>query len=77
MDIMDFGLAAQRLAETHVAACEEALWSDPQTEQESPASAPYCGCLTCTVREVLYAAWVVMEAYIAEGLNPRPTAPTE
>ena len=56
----DFGAEAQKAAEAHLAACQEAMFAmeeDVETEVESPASAPFCGCDTCVVREVLYAAW--------------------
>jgi hypothetical protein len=61
----DAGELAQRVAETHLAACQESLWAEDSGEQdvpESPASAPFCGCDTCLVREILYASWSVIEA---------------
>jgi len=50
---------AQRAAEKHIAALDEALYAEDSGEQvEWPESlAPYCGCETCRVREILYAAW--------------------
>ena len=62
----DFGLQAQKAAEEHLARCNEALWDDAGDSMlagikgavtDSPASAPYCGCDTCVVRETLHAAW--------------------
>jgi hypothetical protein len=50
----------QRAAERHLAACEAALWDENGVE--SPAIGPYCGCDTCTVREVLHAGWEALEA---------------
>jgi len=55
---MDFGMAAQAAAEAHLQACMDALdANDAGVAWESPASAPFCGCDTCCVRETLYAAW--------------------
>ena len=56
---VDVGVLAQRAAEDHLAACWEAL----DIMEESPASAPFCGCQTCEVREVLYAAWPIFERH--------------
>ena len=55
----DFGLRVQRKAELHVAECEDAMDRRNMGEEvtDDPASAPYCGCITCTVREVLYVAY--------------------
>jgi hypothetical protein len=54
---------AQKEAEKHLAACQEALWSEEETGRpmDSPACAPFCGCDTCIVREVLWAAWEILE----------------
>ena len=62
----DFGIEAQRAAEAHLAACQEAFWDyesgEMQGEEDgSPASAPFCNCDTCIVREVLFAAWPIMQ----------------
>lgn len=53
---------AQRAAEEHLAACQEAMYAtegidDPQDWPESPSIGPFCGCDTCVVRETLHAAW--------------------
>ena len=70
VEIEDYGLAAQRVAEAHLAACSEGLYAEEEGESsdfESPASAPFCGCETCVVREVLYAAWpIIADAVRAE-----------
>lgn len=67
----DWGYEAQKAAEAHLAACQEAEYAfeeilmeggDPADAPESPACAPFCSCETCVVREVLYAAWPVFEA---------------
>lgn len=57
---MDHGMAAQKAAEEHLDACWEAYWMEEVDGDEdviSPALAPFCGCQTCVVREVLYAAY--------------------
>ena len=55
----DYGAEAQKAAEAHLAACTEAMfaWEEGDDLAESPACAPFCGCDTCVVREVLHAAW--------------------
>lgn len=58
---------AHDAAEAHIAACEaHELACDGLDVAEwppSPASAPYCGCDTCIIRETLVAAWpVIFEA---------------
>lgn len=58
MTVVDHEALAQRAAETHLAACQEALWAEEEgTDVESPALGPFCGCDTCIVREILHAAW--------------------
>lgn len=52
----DFGLEAQAAAEAHLDACFYAL----DEETKSPASAPFCGCDTCCIRETLHAVWPIM-----------------
>ena len=56
-DVLDVGVLAQKRAEKHLAACMEALDDD---EIGSPASAPFCGCNTCVIREVLWAVWPLL-----------------
>ena len=53
---------AQKAAEAHLDACFEAMWAydEGDDEVESPALAPFCGCQTCIVREVLWAAWPII-----------------
>lgn len=58
----DIAEAVHRRAEEHLNACFEALdaWETEEgdnEEDESPASAPFCGCSTCVVREVLFSAY--------------------
>ena len=68
----NYGLEAQQAAETHLAFLELATY---ENDEEFPAlvdvtvesAGPYCGCTTCVVREVLYAAWpILLEAARAE-----------
>lgn len=68
----DLGQRAQRAAEEHLEACLEAYYAaeeeeDPENWPESPACAPFCDCMTCTVREVLFAAWPVLEQAARNG----------
>jgi len=57
-DDIDWGMLAHRNASEHLAACMEALDREQGGEDvDSPAIAPFCGCETCVVREVLYAGW--------------------
>lgn len=61
----DYGLEAQQAAEQRLEACWEAL--DQEGVVDSPECAPFCGCRTCEIREVLDAAWpLLMEAARAE-----------
>lgn len=70
----DWGREAHDAAVAHWDACE--AWMDWYDGGEvkgerpaggDPASAPYCGCQNCVVREVLYAAWPVIEEAIRAG----------
>lgn len=89
----DYGYEAQQAAEAHLALCWEAFYSqeddgegdDGDEPSESPAIGPFCGCETCVTREILYAAWPLMEASVraevaneqAEaGTPPSPTTPS-
>lgn len=56
-----FDQLVQRKAEAHLNACLEALDAqDAGQPTESPASAPFCGCNTCVVREVLIVTYDLM-----------------
>lgn len=58
---------AQKRAEEHLAKCQEAMWDENGDESdgaESPASAPFCGCETCIVREVLYVSWATLQELV-------------
>lgn len=63
----DWATDVQQKAEAHLAACNEALYEESGGDLNavSPASAPFCGCDTCVVREVLTIAWSELEAGIA------------
>lgn len=65
----DYGFEAQAAAEAHLYACHEALSADEEGEGiiDSPASAPFCGCETCEVREVLFAAWPFLKLAALDG----------
>jgi hypothetical protein len=67
----DYGFEAQAAAEAHLVACHEALHAEEEVEEyvDSPASAPFCGCETCEVREVLFAAWPFLKLAALEGAD--------
>lgn len=51
---------AQSAAEVHLVACEDYLLDAEAgipSNKDNPAVAPYDGCPSCVVREVLFAAW--------------------
>jgi hypothetical protein len=52
-------LEAQARAEHRIEVLTTELYDMDEVpdDYESPALAPYCGCLTCQVRETLDAAW--------------------
>jgi hypothetical protein len=62
-DAPDYRNQAQKAAELHLEVLDglEYLDSDSPAisalQGESTAYGPYCGCQTCVVREILYAAW--------------------
>jgi hypothetical protein len=66
----DFDMRMQRQAEAHLEACLEALYDE---DARSPASAPFDGCPTCVVREVLTSVWDDMLAY-ARALDAQARA---
>lgn len=70
-DQRDYGLEAQRAAEAHLEACWEALheqedadmageWESSAPDRWPVTAGPFCGCETCVVREVLFAAWPIL-----------------
>ena len=64
---------AQREAEKRLAAANNMLWHDEDSGDIEPVdrpewddiSAPYCGCDTCIVREVIDAAWPYLKRLAA------------
>jgi hypothetical protein len=60
------GLTMQRIAEDHLERCFDYLAKIEEAEGEfehdddDPGVAPFCGCNTCIVREVLAASWDLM-----------------
>jgi hypothetical protein len=60
-EAIDWGMRMQDAAERHLAAVNDAYWREEEGESvASPAFAPYDGCETCVIREVLAGAWPVM-----------------
>lgn len=59
---VDYGHMAQAAAEKHLGELEECLSVESGGgEADWPETAgPYCGCETCIIREVLWAAWPYM-----------------
>ena len=69
---VDHARQAHDTAMAHLTACWEAMDAEKAGESvDSPASAPFCGCEDCTVREVLHAAWPVFRRLPAGPLPPR------
>ena len=69
---IDWGIEAQRAAETRLAQCMDAFWHheecmDPECGDHpiDPSSAPFDACDTCIVREVLDAAYPYLEKITA------------
>ena len=79
----DYGAEAQAAAETHLHACEDALAAEeayldgvstviPGSRSGGGPRWPetanhYCGCETCQVREILYAAWPILVEAVKAG----------
>ena len=68
--VRDYGLEAHQAADAHLTA----VWNHFHSEEEyvdpdvpSPAVGPFCGCQTCEVREVLAAAWPIIQEGVANG----------
>jgi len=68
----DVGMRAHAAAVTHLHACYAALDArdsgvtrDDVDAVDDPASAPFCGCEDCMVREVLHAAWPILSGEAA------------
>lgn len=73
----DWGAAMHEAAEAHLTKVNDAAWLQEEAgedfEVDSPAMAPFCGCETCVVREVIVGAWPVIlrmfEAHKENDLN--------
>jgi len=64
----DFGLIAAWAAENHLEECHAADFHEENTGEDiSPASAPFDGCTTCVVREVLHIAWPILREAALNG----------
>jgi len=65
----DFAANLQAAAESHLNACNEAEYLAEEGEVDSPAVAPYCGCETCVVREVLTVTYGLIVDKVFETLD--------
>lgn len=73
MSERDYGLEAHNAAAAHLQECWDYLsyvnglveTDNVESVGEDPASAPFCGCDTCQIREILWAAWPFVRASIA------------
>lgn len=54
---VDYEHLAQRSAEERLAVATAVLFDDEDQLASVELAAPYCGCDTCVVREVISAAW--------------------
>lgn len=50
--------------EEHLDRCMDSAFLDLEESGDSPAFAPFCGCNTCVVREVLMTAWPLFLKYM-------------
>lgn len=50
--------------EEHLDRCMDSEFLDLEDTGDSPAFAPFCGCNTCVVREVLMTAWPLFLKYM-------------
>lgn len=75
----DWGIEAQAAAELHIGAVwdylhameDEDVDRDGEDPGDDPASAPFCGCTTCEVREILHAGAPFIIAGTADELARR------
>lgn len=69
----DWGAEAHEAAAKHLEAIYEAEHEGVIDLDESPAMGPWDGCDTCLIREILHAAWPVIEAAVRSGdFDERP-----
>lgn len=84
--VRDRGFDAQRAAEAHLDACDEAqdaeeiedgadLDDDDVIAPEVTTAGPYCACRTCEVRETLAIAWPHVLAHAADLIEQADVAP--
>lgn len=57
---------AHKAAQAHLEQCHAAFMDETE---DDPSSAPFCGCIVCEVREVLYAAYPILEKHFATKEN--------
>ena len=73
-DLIAVEKRAQRAGEQRLNIAMEVVYAefDDEVDGESEISAPFCGCTTCVVREILDAAWPHMYemAHHPATLNP-------
>lgn len=84
--MVDLEFEAQRAAEARLNAANEWMWMEEDGEfaglhdeaKDGPELAgPYCGCDTCTVREVLHAAWPFLYRLAHDPDTPVPYWPAD
>lgn len=59
----DYWAEAHAAAVEHLEQCHLAFMEE---SEDDPSCAPFCCCITCEVREVLYAAYDLLEKHFAE-----------
>ena len=73
--VRDYGLEAHQAADAHLTAVWNHFYGAMELEMtaggeplgDDPAVGPFCGCQTCEVREVLAAAWPIIQEGVANG----------
>jgi hypothetical protein len=63
---------AQHAAEARIMACMDELHEDDEELMETVACAPFCGCYTCIVREIIDAAWPALYEIAHSPIVPKP-----
>jgi hypothetical protein len=69
----DWGRLAHEAAEAHL----EAIFQAEEDGDDSPSVAPYDGCQTCDIREILAGAWPVIEQMLREQITDAVNAALE
>ena len=63
-EVEDLAQKAQRAAEARLADVTDRFWADEEGAEDAwdgwDGTAPYCGCETCLVREILTGAWPML-----------------